>query len=388
MSRPTRLTVWSQELGFRKRHSALAIQQEEYGQQQGVKNLNDLRQMLTARFGSTVAAWRDTMDPEGSGRLSYVQFIMAIDDIGGYTGSVKQLWAEISQGLTHVTLQELDPVSYKLLEAFQKSVAGRFATLRGFWKALDADGVERLDEATFTAQCVSLGIDLSPKQLSRIWKLLLPANLEGRHLVNEHDLKALLLTLPKVERAAVWGAASQVSPVEVADTGENSQAANVSRPSTPANGLPCMSPQDFRRLLKRQCGSLYAGWVKWLDIAEAGRVPVGEFGNRVRDIGVAGNVRALFDAIDEQQKGFLTLEDLDPNLAKAVSSFVSLLQDKYGSVSAAWQKAFNVNSQMKEEQKKKTQRGSSLQSIHRGQWERCRGNRRIHARMCSHWLRR
>jgi hypothetical protein len=280
--------------------------------------------------------------------LSYVQFIMAIDDIGGYTGSVKQLWAEISQGLTYVTLQELDPVSYKLLEVFQNSVASRFSSLRGFWKALDADCVERLDEATFTAQCSSLGIDLTPKQLSRIWKLLLPANLEGRHLVNENDLKALLLTLPKVERTAAWGATPQVSPVEVADTGDDSQAANVSQPPTPANGLPSISPQDFRRLLKRQCGSVYAGWVKCLDIAEAGRVPVGEFGNRVRDIGVAGNVRALFDAIDLQQKGFLTLEDLDPNLAKAVSSFASLLQEKYGSVGAAWQKAFNVNSQMKE----------------------------------------
>eukprot|EP00930_Biecheleria_cincta_P057802 TRINITY_DN4367_c0_g1_i1.p1 TRINITY_DN4367_c0_g1~~TRINITY_DN4367_c0_g1_i1.p1 ORF type:complete len:1457 (+),score=324.91 TRINITY_DN4367_c0_g1_i1:89-4372(+) len=376
--RPTRITTWSEELGLRKRREAEQRAHEEISAQLGAKCLSDYRKLLVGRFGSLVAAWRYEVDPDCTGRLTYVQFMMAVERVGGYTGSLIRLWNEFTSvkkrdeestldrssssklppesvsRMEEVTMQDLDPDGYGLLQTLCNAIVSKFPTLRDFWSKLDEGHEEQLHEETFVEQCLALGIEgLSQRQLQRVFKLLMPVPVVGRNkLLVEEDLRALLLTVPSPDRRKTW---------DVPASPTNNSSAAGEEPSSPSKDaewammsprqrlaklspeLPVVAVEDFRRMLKRLFGSVYAGWVKYLDVTEVGRVPMGEFVNRARAIGVSGKVAELFAAIDVDMKGFITLQDLDPEVSKEVKAFFRSAEAKYKTIEEAWKMAFNVS---------------------------------------------
>jgi len=376
--RNTRITLWSGELGHRKRKGAVTRANEEIQSQLGAKSLSGYRKLLVGLFGSLVAAWRYELDPDCTGRLTYVQFMMAIERVGGYTGSLIKLWNEFdTNNLGEATLKDLDPAGFELLKSFCKAACAHSGTLRGFWGALDDEALGRVDEECWIKRCLDLALEdfVSERKLARIFKLLLPVPVvgRGRHVVEE-DLQACLLALPPTERLPAWnGEMGAFNIHSAADAMMDSNRPKT--PSTPATNegnaagmmtseemrpstagetnrerlakcspeLPVTTPEDFRRILKRLYGSVYAGWVKYLDVTEVGRVPKGEFVNRARAIGVTGHVAALFEEIDVDKKGFITLKDIDPEVSAAVKQFIRCAEAKYVSLEKAWAKAFNVS---------------------------------------------
>lgn len=360
--------------------------------QLGAKSLSDYRKLLVARFGSLVAAWRYEVDPDNTGRLTYVQFMMAVERVGGYTGSLIRLWNEFTSvnkrdeestldrssssklppesvsRMEEVTMQDFDPEGYALLQAFCNAIVpDKFSTLRDFWVNLDEAHEEQLHEETFVDRCLALGIEgLSQRQLQRVFKLFMPVPVVGRNvLLVEEDLRALLLTVPSKDRRKTWD--GYIAPVPLDISGivppspTNNSSAAGEDPSSPSKDadwammsprqrlaklspeLPVVAVEDFRRILKRTFGSVYAGWVKYLDVTEVGRVPMGEFVQRARSIGVSGRVAELFAAIDADEKGFITLQDLDPEVSKDVKAFFQCAEAKYKDFEEAWKMAFNVS---------------------------------------------
>ncbi|CAE8649533.1 unnamed protein product, partial [Polarella glacialis] len=353
VTRPTRTTMWSEELGSRRRQAVVEGQKEEKGRQFGVTTLEGYRRMLANRFGSTVAAWRVAIDPTGAGHLAYIAFCMAVDEIGGFTGGVRQLWTEVdARSTNHPTFQDFDPEAYALLEALRKALLAKFPSIRGFWQALDETREHKVEEAGFTARCLVMELEgLPERKLQRLAKLLLPSPVTGRKQLIEDDFQALLLTLPASERQAAWcgdegtqAAGHSTRGVAAEESKDNLGSTSSSLASTRrvfTNEMPNLNVEDFRKILRRTFGSVYAGWVKYLDVTEVGRVPMGEFVNRARAIGAGGNVSALYASIDVKGRGFITLQDLDAEVSQAVSAFMQKAQAKYGSVPKAWQMAFN-----------------------------------------------
>lgn len=76
--RPTRIAIWSEELGARKRQGAEMRLKQEMDLQVGPKCLDDYRRQLVNGSGSLAGAWRYRMDEECTGRMSFMQFVMAI----------------------------------------------------------------------------------------------------------------------------------------------------------------------------------------------------------------------------------------------------------------------------------------------------------------------
>merc|ERR1712039_195355 len=73
-----------------------------------------------------------------------------------------------------------------------------------------------------------------------------------------------------------------------------------------------------------------------------GRIPMGAFVARSKSIGVTGNVKELFRALDVRDRGFITLDDLDPELEKATTCFFQLAHEKYGSIGEFWNRVLDT----------------------------------------------
>ncbi|CAK9070853.1 unnamed protein product [Durusdinium trenchii] len=349
--------VGSEELGARKRQGAEMRLRQEMDLQVGPKCLDDYRRQLVNGCGSLAAAWRYRMDTECTGRMSFMQFVMAIDRTGGYSGSVKQLWAEISGERDEATFQDLDPDGFELLqvdwvaalhssaargiricsvgqydfettwggipetngEAFGMWIVDNYENFPGFWKTIEKYNDEQLDEEDFVGRCLETGLEgISKREMKRIFKMLLPEPSTGRTKLIQPDLQALCVGLhndlkvsikttssEKTDREEDWDGWARVDSRQESMASPSSSPKSPLRPPSPASPqspatprspsrvkcspeLPVISVQEFRRTLKRLYGSVHAGWVKYLDVTEVGRVPKGEFVNRARAIGVTG----------------------------------------------------------------------------------------------------
>ena len=73
-------------MGARKRQGAEMRLRQEMELQVGPKCLDDYKRQLVNGSGTLAAAWRYRMDTECSGRLSFMQFVMAIERTGGRLG--------------------------------------------------------------------------------------------------------------------------------------------------------------------------------------------------------------------------------------------------------------------------------------------------------------
>jgi len=337
----TRITKWSEELGRRFRHTVVQSKKEELGRQMGITTLESFRKLLVSRYGSTVAAWRADVDPEGLNRLTFSMFCAAMQRIGGYTGNLKQLWDTLDPDCRGwFSFKELDEDSFNQIQAFRQALLGKYPSLSQVWhKGLAYDGVERVDQEVFLDRCGKMNLEgWGEKQLPKMLRLLLPGHLSGRRLVQIEDLKVLLFGVERTDRRAIWlgeAPATAQSQLQSPTSGHNNTMTSTMGAEEVAfgdrpNELPIHGPEALKKLLIAQFGSVYSGWFRHLDVTEAGRVPMVEFAKRVKAIGVTGSVTKLFREIDATNRGYITLQDLDTELAQMIEDFMRLARKKYG----------------------------------------------------------
>lgn len=95
----------------------------------------------------------------------------------------------------------------------------------------------------------------------------------------------------------------------------------------------------FRRLLLVKHGSMVRAW-KSLDTNGHGRVSFFHFTRVARDLGNVYDVQNLWEMIDSDQDGFVTLGEIDPDLALLLGDFSNHISGACGSASAAWRRHF------------------------------------------------
>lgn len=339
-ARCTRLSEWSRELGRRQRAGVGEREREEMEKTLGVKSLEDFRKALASRFRSTVAAWRCVIDPECSNHITFSQFCLALDHLGGYTGKVKQLWRELDvENQGYFSFKDFDAKADAALTEFRTALLAKFSSLRSVWsKCLAVDQVEMLDEKSFIERCAEhLDGAWTDRNLKRAFRYLLPEPLRGRHHIIEADLQALLLNVPPHQQQQLWlGTVASLQASEK-DSLVKAGSPRSLRPAPEPNfNLPAFEREGFNKLLRTNFGSVYAGWAKHLDVAETGRVPKGEFAQRAKAIGVGGNVNSLYHSIDKNGKGYITLHDLDAEIAEAIDCFFQLAASKFTSLEECW----------------------------------------------------
>jgi Ca2+-binding EF-hand superfamily protein len=185
----------------------------------GMSLLEALHLSLRHQHGSTVAAWRHSMDPGMQGNVSFAAFCHALSN-GSFNGSVKVLWQQLSGGGMTICFNDLDGPAYSFLNDACSRLLNRFGSLTEAWRhgfALNnADGV---DQKGFLEACRRL-MGPSPETLAERpaaaekikerherWSRKLFGLLRNRHgqlLLTVKDFEALLIGVPVMERPHVW----------------------------------------------------------------------------------------------------------------------------------------------------------------------------------------
>lgn len=99
--------------------------------------------------------------------------------------------------------------------------------------------------------------------------------------------------------------------------------------------------QDFRRKLLRNYRTMLGAW-RVLDPLGNGRLSFFDFCRASRQLGCPNtDARALWEALDVNHDGFVTLDEVDPPLAEMLLDFKACIAKASGSASAAWKQHFS-----------------------------------------------
>jgi len=128
----------------------------------------DLRKLMASRFGSTLRGWRRGLDPAGIGYLTKAEFDKGCMSFG-YSGSPKQLWAELSlKDREVVRFSHIDPKAFEAARHFRKKLVEKCGSIKAAWSAfltkdgcdLTEDGCDSIADKDFVARAKELGTKL------------------------------------------------------------------------------------------------------------------------------------------------------------------------------------------------------------------------------------
>jgi len=318
---------WKQYLGAEQREAAEVAEREKKKSEMGSMCAGSFRRMLMNRFGSIPRAWRRALDTDGNGKLSFGEFSEACRRVG-YSGSVRTLWSCFDQDDSGtITLNEVEPETYQRIMEFRELIFEKFNNIQNAWKKFfDRDKNNHLDFKEFKQKCKDLGFSLSAKGMF----IDLIAE-KGRKYVQLADLDILLIGFPKKEAIIKWEGAPEA--IEIKRNSVKIDHANVG----------AKTADEFKKLLCSKFGNIPRAWRECLDNDDNGRLSFGEFCVSCRNLGYNGNVKALWKTFDDDNSGFISLKELDPQAQEAMDSFKDLLRTLCGNTLKAWNECLDLD---------------------------------------------
>lgn len=100
--------------------------------------------------------------------------------------------------------------------------------------------------------------------------------------------------------------------------------------------------EGFCAFLKKRFGTVLAGW-RYMDRAcgSRGCISKAEFCALCHSLGFGGQLQSIWQEMDREQEGFITLLGLSPEVCNLVQSLKEAFEGEYGSVLAGWQKCID-----------------------------------------------
>mmetsp|Transcript_28237 Transcript_28237/g.65295 ORF Transcript_28237/g.65295 Transcript_28237/m.65295 type:complete len:1163 (+) Transcript_28237:149-3637(+) len=287
-----------------------------------------LRFALHRKFGSTVAAWRGSVDTKLRGKVAFGQLNRALDDLS-FDGSRGETWKALSKGRTFFTFQDLDPAAFDLLSATREALLAKFGCLVKAWR----DGLDPI--------CTEW---VSYQEFRKIHKLLaLPGTSRplfemlrkewAQMCLKMDDLQALLIGVPIAEQAEVWR--SEECALEDQLNEPESMQQQHHRQDVLLSTL-----DGFKRLLIVKYGSLFAAWRHGLDKDHNGIITQRDFAQACQALGVKAS-KKLWHELDVNDNGQLSLIELDQEVGEAVKTLEDLMVERFESTKEAWGSLFN-----------------------------------------------
>jgi len=334
----------------------------------GMKSLAGLKRELVKRFGSIFAAWRQGLDLDGNNRISFGEFCIALRNLG-YGGNVKDVWTALDQDKDgFIGLAELDPKLAEELGSYRKAALTKYPNMLAVWKeSVNRGGSGHVDEVTFMNHCKeiawsgcarSLFSNLKEEKM-RHFLTLRDYDIRAWNALNRGDMDMLSEEKPSADMlrsrsmmnfytrqeqsfSQRWRRMN--SKLERNDTMRNTSEAK-------AMDVGATSVQSLRNLLLRRFGTMSSAWRNSLDVNGNGKLAFSEFCSVMRQLGFSGDIRRIFDDLDSDRKGHITLKDLDLEAHLAIKEFRTLLLEKFGTYIKAWQAMdTNRNGYLEEEE--------------------------------------
>jgi len=293
------------------------------------------RHFLKDRFGTLVLAWRVALDTENKGVIEWDDFGRVIRVMGFGQVSIPALWAELDEDESgKVTLSELCPEEADELGCFRGFLKSKYETPEDAWKAFDEDDPPCLTEQDFCSACKDIGWNHSA---AGVFKNLL-SDLNGRKLITLKDIE--WLDAPK-EFKPMKVRERRQQPEEEQDASKTKDGEGAPKPKaapcTPRN-IPVTVVDDFIKYLRVRYGNIIRAW----RLAICPGKPLNscvskiEFGRAVRELGYGGAIVQLWNELDVDGNGTVSLVEFAPEQLDALEEFRDQLRKTFASAQCVW----------------------------------------------------
>lgn len=114
--------------------------------------------LLLRSYSNLVRAWRLGLDRDRNGRMDIREFKRAAKDVG-FAGNLQELWKEMDFNRNgYVSLCELDPTTYEVLEDFLEHAKVKCGSWRSAWRqVMDVRSNDRVTFLDFKQGCQLMG---------------------------------------------------------------------------------------------------------------------------------------------------------------------------------------------------------------------------------------
>jgi Ca2+-binding EF-hand superfamily protein len=123
-------------------------------------DIEELIDILRAKYGTLTRAWRVALDADESGLLDFREFSSALQSIG-YVGNMRTLWFNLDDDNSGaISLKEIDPQAYASLEKFRAMAGKHYGGIINCWhQLLDQDKSGTVSFEEFHEALPELGYD-------------------------------------------------------------------------------------------------------------------------------------------------------------------------------------------------------------------------------------
>ncbi|CAD7940242.1 unnamed protein product [Amoebophrya sp. A25] len=138
----------------------------------GARDAPSFLKLLVRRFGTIMRAWRNGLDMDGNGRISYFEFCKAARAIG-YESSLRQLWNELNDNddKAFITLDELDRETFDRINYFNDLLTAKYSSLLDAWRSFDSEKQQQIYEKRFREVLTTkLGFDENRFSIEKLYK--------------------------------------------------------------------------------------------------------------------------------------------------------------------------------------------------------------------------
>eukprot|EP00930_Biecheleria_cincta_P071537 TRINITY_DN59028_c0_g1_i1.p1 TRINITY_DN59028_c0_g1~~TRINITY_DN59028_c0_g1_i1.p1 ORF type:complete len:807 (-),score=139.04 TRINITY_DN59028_c0_g1_i1:59-2479(-) len=293
-----------------------------------------LRLFLIEKTGSVLRAWINVFDNNNDQRVSKGEFSKGMRELD-YHGDVFLLFAGLDEDDSgELTLDEVDSKSSALWRDFRTWCTKNFTSAQEMLhrlsgRSLDEDmrlSVE-LQKHEFCNGAIALGC---PERLPDL-EFLFGAMRDDRDLV----LKASGLA---------WLA------VELKRAQKKLQAKKKSTQYQTMKSRQKISPKEllkqfdnFKTFLKKRFGNLIRAWRQALSSHDHMTLPKSQFLKAASKLGFAKESKDLWRALDKDDSGFASIDELDPKNAETLAHFKVWVTKHFGSVKEAFKAIDNDN---------------------------------------------
>lgn len=275
--------------------------------------------MMKQSLGSPLKVWLKHFDRNFNGLCSIAEFRVGMKALK-YPTDCLGVWEDLdTDKLDLITLEAIDPQEAKLWSSFRKWSGQSFANPRDMVhqlrSAAGASGTtDAMNEDEFVPGLRKCGWDFGCETL-----LFKAMDVDNEGILSHWELRWLESDVKRRE-------AKEAAKERFMKESHAKAAAKL------ANQTALV---DFKIFLRRTFGSTFHAWRRALDIDGTMILQKNELFKTCRQLNWKGDVRALWKALDYDNSGCTTLEELDPQCAQLLAQFRDWAIHMFGNKPAA-----------------------------------------------------
>jgi len=275
-----------------------------------------LRKFLETRVGSTLLAWRRHLDRDGDRWIDNVEFAWHLKNLG-FQGNSSAIFRAINIDKTdEICLDDIDPSQAALWHRFVSWSAQTFCGGADMMAKLAGSSVvEELSDSTFCSSLQSMCWDGQQEQL-----LFSALDVKGIGKITTDELQ--------------WVDVERRRRLRKLEAKRRALSENTwrDRRKDKARSLT----NQFRTHLLRKHGNYLRAWRIALSPHDAMTINKSQFMKACAKTGFKSNSPLIWQMLDVDGSGTLSLDKLDMRSAELLASFHNFIMDKFGSATVAF----------------------------------------------------